>query len=148
MERVMSIDRLSSKFLGIILLMFGVAVVAEERPYYMWTDDAGVLNFSQEQPRDRDVQEIAEPPLEFGHRLPDETGKTGYLSPEARFEQQTRDVRCLEGQKSLERLHRYKTIFFRGEDGFFRQLTEEAKQEKIDEAEQVIAENCPEPDAL
>ncbi len=137
----------SFRFLSVFLLLFSITSYAEERSYYMWVDDDGVLNFAQDRPRDREAEEIAEPPRKFGQRLfSDESAETAYISPEEKFTQQTREVNCTSGRKSLEKLQGFKTIFFRGEDGFFRQLSDEAKQEKISETEQTIKENCPEPD--
>ena len=147
----MLIDNLSSRLRCLLLLLccslaFTASlssVMAEERPYYMWIDDAGVLNFSQTRPRDRSAEEIVEPPLKFGHRIAQEK-KSAYVSAQTKFKQDTRRANCDSGQKSLQKLQRFKTIFFRGEDGFFRQLSEEGKQEKIKEAEITISENCPE----
>ena len=145
----MLIDNMSSKLRPVFLMLCCTVAfsgslsraMAEERPYYMWVDDEGVPNFSQTRPRDRSSEEIAEPSLRFRERRPEEE-KSVYVSPETKFQQDTRRINCDSGQKSLERLQRYKTIFFLGEDGFFTQLSEEEKQAKISEAEKDISDNC------
>ena len=147
LERIM-VNGNAFRFLSIFLLLFSITSNAEERPYYMWVDDDGVLNFDQNRPRDRESEEIVESPLEFGQRrFSDEPTETVYISPEEKFAQQIREVNCTSDRKILEKLLGFKAILFRGEDGLFRQLSEEAKQEKISETEQAIKENCSEPDS-
>ena len=46
---------------GILLLMIPVIVLPEDEPYYMWTDDNGVLSFSQIEPKDVDAKAIVKP---------------------------------------------------------------------------------------
>lgn len=63
----------------------------------------------------------------------------------AAFEQEiaeTRSKNCELGKRNLAQLQAYARIRVEGEDGNERMLTDEEKQARIDEARQIIRENC------
>lgn len=121
-------------------------LAAEERPFYMWTDEAGIINFSQTQPKDRRAEEIAQE-HEFGQPPPDEDAdRSSYVPPEDEANQRTRELNCMIGKKSLEKLQGFKNIFLLNDEGWWRQITEATRQAEIKKAERIIEENCPEED--
>lgn len=136
--------KLSINALKLLLICYCLAVVAEDKPYYMWTDPSGVVNFSDIKPLDRASTEFSEP-HEFGEPLTDEDdSSSGYVPPEAAINETARALNCLIGQRMLSKLQGYKNIFMKNDEGWWRQLSEQSRQQKVDEALQIIDENCEE----
>jgi hypothetical protein len=134
---------LGNILLSISLLSISVTGVTQEQPYYMWTDEEGVLNFSQSEPKNTESTEFSKP-HEFGKPLHSEDdSNSNYVPPEAAANARTRELNCMIGEKSMNKLKGFKNIFLRNEDGWWRQISDERRLEKIQEAEQIIKENCP-----
>ena len=133
--------KLSSSVICILLSCFCLSSDAEDKPYYMWTDPSGVVNFSDIRPLDRDSKEFSKP-HEFGEPLNDEGSASGYVPPEAAINETARDLNCLIGQRMLLKLQSYKNIFMRDDEGWWRQLSEQSRQQKVDEAQRIIETSC------
>ena len=139
---------------GILLLMIPVIVLPEDESYYMWTDDNGVLSFSQIEPKDVDAEAIVKP-MPVGSLVVEESDGSepppvvipdGVPSEVTELEQinaRTREKSCASARRTLEKLQKFKTIIGRGDDGFWREVSGEARQLEVFNAEEAIAENCP-----
>jgi len=144
----MSKRRLLPHVLGTILfsvslLSISVTGVTQEQPYYMWTDNQGILNFSQSEPKNAESTEFSKP-HEFGTPLQSENDSDSkFVPPEAAANARTRELNCMIGEKSLSKLNGFKNIFLRNEDGWWRQISDERRMEKIQQAELIVKENCP-----
>jgi hypothetical protein len=136
--------KLSITALSLLLICYCLPIVAEDKPYYMWTDPSGVVNFSDIKPLDRDSTEFSDPP-EFGEPFNDDDGSSpGYVPPEAAVNETARALNCLIGQRMLSKLQSYKNIFMKDDEGWWRQLSEQSRQQKVDDAFRIIDENCEE----
>lgn len=156
----------------LFLLLPASAIAAEERPYYMWVDDEGVLNISQVQPpsdvRAREVFDEKERE-EF-----EATGRPGRIEPSEDGEEteggsselpevavdlpwnqdllgnqsvddisaEARDLNCALGRQVLRRLNAHPHIFMKDSQGFWRKLSPERLAQEKQKAQQTINFNC------
>ena len=139
---------------GILLLLVPGIVLPEDEPYYMWTDDNGVLSFSQIEPKDAEAEAIVKPmpvggpviEASDGSEPPPVVIPDGVPSEVTELEQinaRTREKSCASARRTLEKLQEFETIIARGDDGFWREISGEARQLELFNAEEAIAENCP-----
>ncbi len=151
-------------FLASVLLAFSHSGQTKDESYYTWVDEDGVTNFSQRNPRHIDASYITRP-QSFGIRnLPPQTGTgRGEMSGSkgdadgtpnqdeelAREEQavheeiaRVRASNCSIGRRNLAKLQAYARIRVRDSDGTERVLTDEEKQQRTENAQQIIKENC------
>ena len=138
---------------GILLLLLPVISLSEDEPYYMWTDDDGILNFSEIEPKDAVAEAIVKP-MPFGSPVVEESDESGpppvvtqnqVPSEIIELEQinaRTREKSCASARRTLEKLQKFKTIIARGDDGFWREISGEARLLEVFNAEEAIAENC------
>lgn len=138
--------------LAMTVLLFAIpAFAVDERPYFMWADENGVLTFSQTMPRDRDVTQMTEP-RELGRPGQQIATLEAMIPlPDSREYQSTqidllngsaRELNCLIGRRSLAQLNAFRNIFAQGPDGFWREVTPEQREQKVERSRQLIAENC------
>jgi hypothetical protein len=148
------------------------AMAAEDRPYYMWVDDEGVVNISQVQPpsdvRAREVFDEKKR-AEFeatgrpGRVEPDEENGEDDSSPSElpevavdlpwnqdllgnqtvdEISQEARDLNCALGRQVLRRLNAHPHIFMKDTQGFWRKLSPERLAQEKQKAQQTINSNC------
>ena len=137
--------KLSPLTLLLAVTLSPLAVFGEEKPYYMWRDAEGVLNFAQLKPmNDRvKVEEISKP-HDFGRQIPREEPPPPVIPSEVEIaNEQTRAANCEYGQKTLEKLQTQVNIFMRDAEGWWREVSDEKRQEEVTKAQQAIVENCP-----
>ncbi len=150
--------------LTLLLLAFSHAGQTKDEPYYTWVDEDGVTNFSQRNPRHIDASYISKPQSFGVRKTPSQRGtgpgQTSGSESDAeraterdeemeREEQAVREeiarVRasnCSIGKRNLARLQAYSRIRIRDSDGDERLLTDEEKQQRIENAQKTIKENC------
>jgi len=148
---------------SILLLFISASLFADEDSYFMWVDDDGVLNFSQVAPREEVFEEISRP-QRFGYpqtrgeqeesqseaidnrkALPSAASSLpGDISSEsiARINRDVRARNCASARRTLDKLAGFKQIIIRGDDGFWREVSDDVKQQEILRAAAAIAENC------
>jgi len=129
----------------------------------MWRDENGVLNFSELAPKDVTFEEVAKPQQRFGHpkkepepavEAPDpvevlrarraaERG-AGEIDSEmiAEMNSRIRQENCDAARRTKEQLTGFKQIIVRGDDGVWREVSDEVRQTELAQAESAIAENC------
>ena len=143
---------------SILLLFISASLFADEDSYFMWVDDDGVLNFSQVAPREEVFEEISRPPQTRGEQeesqseaidnrkaLPSAASSLpGDISSEsiARINRDVRARNCASARRTLDKLAGFKQIIIRGDDGFWREVSDDVKQQEILRAAAAIAENC------
>ena len=147
----------------ILVSLTGSYSAAGDEPYYRWIDENGVVNYSQEKPRGIDSIFFSDE-VRFGYReqdkptaLPtspapprtdDETSNEIERVKQQEFEE---TMKAFEEQKKLNcdharrRMASYTSrgrIRLKGADGEYQTLTGEERQEKIDNFQKDIDENC------
>lgn len=138
---------------------------------YRWVDENGVVNYTQQKPRDVDA-ELVSSRSPSAARAADAPPAAGRPDPAARAQPQldekqqrlleelqaaeaarreevaeARADNCRRARALLERLTTKSRIKVRGEDGQVQVLPEEERQQRITEAQQGIAVNCDSADA-
>ena len=153
---------------GLVAALLSHPTPGAEPLYYMWRDDNGVLDFSQQQPADVVTRVVEKPERPFGY--PDERAQAsssngedstaadsttdsesglpplqeaGITSTEIQQSNAlTMKHNCEAARRVLQRLQGFKQIIVRGEDGFWRELSAEAKQAEIDKTLLDVQEFC------
>lgn len=151
--------------LFLIAALIAAAAFASE-DYYVWVDENGVTNYSQNNPRghkakhvtgsfrfgERDFSQAADAP---GQGRPQSaagnTDESGVDPDQAAAEQRsavaaniaaTKQKNCETGKRNLAQLQSYSKIRMRGPDGKERVLSQQERQDQINEARQIIRDNC------
>jgi len=165
-ERTMAIRLLTVVLLGLLTSGLNAA------EYYTWVDENGVVNYAEKNPRNYDAthitstrafgrREIPRQPVagtnsdggssDSDGRDSDGEGSAGIDPDEAiaaeraRVAAQVAQVKqgnCDIGKRNLAQLEAFSRIRVQGEDGQERVLTDEEKQQRINEARNIIRENC------
>ncbi|MBD3649557.1 MAG: DUF4124 domain-containing protein [Pseudomonadales bacterium] len=134
------------------LAAFGV--FAAERPYYMWVDENGILNYSQDKPKDTDAEEIyGRPTPRLGNPVSEESPQPaskvppgGTVIDEEEIEavnEKARQLNCEIGHRMKARLSEHKNTYMQDEDGWWRKLSPEQHEAQVKKAEELIATYCP-----
>lgn len=148
----------------LLLLMFSSSqtYAADETAYYMWRDENGVVNFSELAPTDVSFEEVTKPQQRFGYPIkesepvasvPDPvaelqarraTAASGEITSDsiAQMNDRLRLENCQAAQRTKERLTGFKQIIVRGDDGVWREVSDEIRERELASAEAVMAENC------
>lgn len=153
------------KLVMIVFLIVGQGSYAAERPYYTWVDENGVVNYSQQKPRGIEAKLVSKE-HRFGVKVLEEPKRDSVAtSPpvvnaenearaaeEKRAEEEfertmqeiadTKQVICEQAQRNLEWYTNRGRIRLKGEDGEYRILPDEIKQENIQKFRNKIDENC------
>ncbi|HEY5644311.1 MAG TPA: DUF4124 domain-containing protein, partial [Pseudomonadales bacterium] len=145
-------------------LLAGASGQAAAEEIYRWVDENGVVNYSQLKPRGVDAQAIAtagggaEPAesrpapaqpaaASSGQPLSPEQEKMleGLRAAEQSRQQELAKIRaenCQQSRDVLARLTVRDRIRVRGEDGQYRIMPEDERQERISEAQRNVAQFC------
>lgn len=141
--------------------------VAAEAAYYMYRNDDGVLTFSQTAPRGVDYEAVTKPERPFGFprppraaAVPEPSESTGPQPlPESREPSEARSgeitaadierdndatVRrnCLKARQTLAQLLEYKQIIVQSDDGVWREISDDQREQELDEIRADITEWC------
>ncbi len=150
-------------FLVFLSLFSWSASAAED--YYVWVDENGVTNYAQRNPQDYDAnlvsrthrfgESFAEEKQSSPSDSPDSASKTtgsNEVDPDAVIAQEREALaakiasqkksNCNIGKKNLVRLEAFGRIRVSDDKGENRIISDEEKAAKINEARQVIRENC------
>lgn len=154
---------LSRIIMTIFLTVLGQGSYATEAPYYTWIDENGVINFSQH-PTGLDAKlitkehrfgkEIVEKPKTQPVPLPVVAPKSEddlnaeEKSTQEDFEKTMKEIaiakreNCDRAKKNLMNYNNRGRIRLKGEDGEYRILTDQERQEDIKEFQNRMNENC------
>ena len=141
-----------SALLG-LLLCCGTAAAQETR-VYQWTDENGVVHFSDSKPEGQNVEEqtLTAPPADVGEiQQPDSA--PGSLAQErreelarkkqaARAEQAANEARCAEWQAEVDRLEPNRRVFFTNEDGETERMDDVERTDRVAELKEQIGRHC------
>lgn len=132
-----------------------VAVPAFAAEVYKWTDENGVIHFSDTKPvhRDSEVQNLPddEPPAESDPNAASETGPSAaqqrreeiQRKARASQEQQVRtEQQCQAWQAEVDRLEPNRRVFYTNEQGETERMDDVERTDRVAELKSLIAENC------
>ncbi len=126
------------------LLASSVAFSAPDK-VYKWTDEKGQVHYSERPPLGTQAEAIKP---ETGHSEPvnyslavDEKAKEEKKA-EAEKTSLKDPERCKSARQNLDTLKTYARIRIKGDDGEYRYLTPDEKQQKTNEATKAIEESC------
>jgi len=151
----------------ILLISATMAQAADE--YYVWVDENGTTNYSQEYPEGRDAIHVSNT-RRFGQQIQtgpddqaqgasrpganqaagDDSDPMAVVDDQAQGEREkilaqiraTKRKNCEISKKNLANLQVFSRIKVRGKDGEERYLNDEEKARRTEEARQAIKENC------
>jgi len=146
--------------LGLLVLCGTPPAFAQDQKMYTWTDDNGVVHFSDQAPAGRDVQPQPLP----------ESPKPGSVSPvapteaqpteaapsaaqqrrediarkaeENRARQEEARVQCANWQAELERLEPNRRVYFENEEGETERMDDVERTDRVAELHDLIDKNC------
>lgn len=152
-----------NKAIASILLAAGLAgliaqpeALAQEQTIYKWVDVEGVVHYTARPPDDIDYEEVGvetREPVDSatggGEMASGEqeakAGKTPPEQPEMETTEPDPEVvaeRCAQARENIENLNQRANLLIRGEDGERRPITDEERQQILEEAQQFIDEWC------
>lgn len=146
--------------LGLAGLVAVQAALAQDGTMYSWTDENGVVHFSDQAPADRDVQAQAlpeSPPPGSVNPLESDAAPAADAQPSAA--QQRRDqiaqrarenkerqaqnqAQCAAWQAELEQIEPNRRVFFTNEEGETERVDDVVRTDRVAELRRLISENC------
>lgn len=150
---------------ALFLTAWGQDCFATEASYYTWVDENGVVNYSQGQPKGVNARLVSKG-YRFGVKVveqptdqpapaapPDIVGNdvgpsTEATQAEADFEKTMKEIsrvklaNCKGAKRNLARYLNRGRIRLKGEDGQYRILSDEERQQNISRYQKDIDENC------
>jgi hypothetical protein len=133
--------------------------------YYKWVDDQGVIHYSQSPPANRPAEELPVPGPATGEATPAQGAPPAQQAPgeasqpqeeaespatPADADQQQAESQaigeqvCNDLRDQLARLERYTRLYQRDDQGNVTWLTQEERQQRIDETKKQLSELCKE----
>jgi hypothetical protein len=139
----------TASLLGLALLLVGSA----EARMYRWVDDSGMTVYSQSPPPSGEATEIkvntstaappAAPPTEGQTKETTAPEKpTGPTKAEIEASNKIKDDNCKAATSNLTLYENLGNKLVKTPDGLYKRLTEEERQQKIQESKEGIAEYC------
>lgn len=112
---------------------------------YKWTDEKGLVHYSERPPFGTQT-EVVRPDIGHSEPVNYETAITEKAKEEKKAVTDKNALkdpeRCDAARKNLDMLKTYTRIKVKGDDGEYRFLTPDEKQQKTDEASKAIEESC------
>lgn len=140
------------------LLAITLAFPAAAAKVYKWVDDEGVTHYTEQAPADKEYEIVSTsgaPPsgaakakkqLEEARAARDEKATKDLDFAEQQKirdeEARIRKENCENAKANLKTMQEHARIRILGDDGEFRYLSEEEKQQQEDRAKQIISDNC------
>jgi hypothetical protein len=143
--------------LAVLLIgMGGLAVPAFAAEVYKWTDENGVIHFSDKKPVDRtaEVQSVPEdaPATEAAPSDASEAGPSAAQQRREDIERKARESQeqeertqqqCQAWQAEVNRLEPNRRVFYTNEEGETERMDDVERTDRVAELKTLIAENCP-----
>jgi hypothetical protein len=150
---------------SILLAGLATVAVAQEKQMYQWTDENGVVHFSDQRPAGQDVtvHDIEPDPAPQDGAAPAQTpGQSPEESsgePQKSFAQQRREeiaagrqkareeaaaneAQCAAWRAEVDQLEPHRRVFFTNEDGETERVDDVERTERVAELKAEIARNC------
>ena len=136
------------------LLLCGGPILAQETTVYQWTDENGVVHFSDAKPAGQAVEEqtLTAPPANTGAaQLPDSApdsiaqqrrDEIARKRQEAKASQAANQARCAEWQAEVDRLEPNRRVFFTNENGETERMDDVERTDRVAELKELIARHC------
>jgi hypothetical protein len=140
-----------------VALLFTTPFALDAKDMYRWTDENGVVHFSDSRPPEGDAESLqvpSGPPMQGGNpyaqAVEEAEPSAGQLrreeiaraNKEAREKQADRQARCESLQAELERLEPHRRVFFTNEDGETERMDDVERTDRVAELRDMIAEEC------
>jgi len=152
-------ERLAGRSMGVLLvclvLMQASDAAAQERKMYQWTDENGVVHFSDTAPEGQAAQALDlpandAPAVANPYQQPTSEPSAAQLrreeiarkSQEARLEQATRDAECAAWQSEVERLEPNRRVYYTNEQGETERMDDVARTNRVAELKAQIERHC------
>jgi hypothetical protein len=136
--------------------MGGVAAPGFAAEVYKWTDENGVIHFSDRKPVDRtaEVQDVPEdaPPAEADASDVSESGPSAAQQRREEIERKGRESQeqearmqqqCQAWQAEVDRLEPNRRVFYTNEEGETERMDDVERTDRVAELNTLIDENCP-----
>ncbi len=146
---------------AVLVVLTSVSSAAGKHGIYKWVDDSGAVHYTQTPPPNRETQELkpapgpADDPDAISSQLKEQTDAMEKRQTEKRQGaadaqqwaeiQKIRRENCATAKANLAKLQQGGNRAYRTPDGEVVRLTEEDRQQRIDEANRQIKENCSPP---
>jgi hypothetical protein len=156
--------RFKNGFLSLVLAVstFGAlsTAVAQKGTMYSWTDENGVVHFSDQAPEGLEVQAQALPespppgsvnPLESGAAPAEEAppsaaqqrrDEVARKARENQERQATNQAQCEAWQAELEQIEPNRRVFFTNDEGETERMDDVVRTDRVAELHRLISENC------
>jgi hypothetical protein len=149
---------------AVLVVVTSVSSAAGKHGIYKWVDDSGAVHYSQTPPPNRATQELrpapgpADDPDAISGKLKEQTDAMEQRLTEKRAGaadaqqwaeiQKLRRENCATARANLAKLQQGGNRAYRTPDGEVVRLTEADRQQRIDEANRQIKENCSPPTGM
>ena len=128
--------------------------MAQDTKIYQWTDENGVVHFSDSKPDSQNAEErtLTAPPPAAGAARPADSDpgslaqqrreEIARKKQETRAEQAANEARCAEWQAEVDRLEPNRRVFFTNEDGETERMDDVERSDRVAELKDQIARHC------
>jgi len=138
-------------------LCVSTAASAQSKQMYSWTDENGVVHFTDERPAGKEVSVIdipdSEPPAEASLAVPTDEANEPSLAQQRRDEISARrqenreqaavlEAECAAKRAEVERLEPHRRVFFTNEEGETERMDDVERTNQVAEARAFIEANC------
>ena len=135
---------------------FTMSSGVEAQKMYQWTDENGVVHFSDKKPAGQDFDTVdvptAPPPGSVSPELPTADGEPSYAqqrrdeiaqgNQQAREKQAVNEAQCAAWQAEVDRLEPHRRVFFTNEDGETERMDDVERTNTVADLKKKIAANC------
>lgn len=139
-----------------LYLCCSVSASAQDQKLYKWTDENGVVHFSDSRPEGQPVEEQNLPsasesegasPYAQDNTEPSiaqqKREEIARKKQEAKVDQAANDARCAAWQAEVDRLEPNRRVFFTNEKGETERMDDVERTDRVAELKDQIARNCP-----
>jgi len=138
-------------------LCIATTASAQSKQMYSWTDENGVVHFTDERPAGQEVSVIdipdSEPSAEASPAVPTDEANEPSLAQQRRDEIATRrqenreqaavlEAECAARRAEVERLEPHRRVFFTNEEGETERMDDVERTNQVAEARAFIEANC------
>ena len=138
-----------------VIMVSGVAQ-AQEKKVYQWTDENGVVHFSDTKPegQEAETRELApappattsnpyqQPPASGPSAADQKRQEIAQKKQEARAEHALNDAQCAAWQAEVDRLEPHRRVFYTNEQGETVRMDDVERTNRVAELKGQIARNC------
>ncbi len=148
---------LNTLILSLFLAGFACGAAAQGQQMYKWTDENGVVHFSETPPPDQKAEQTSVPPgaekmgqapvegatsMEVGSAAQQKREELARKRDQAEAESALRDANCAAKRAEVARLEPHRRVFYTDENGETVRMDDEARVAQVAAAKQYLQENC------